>query len=92
MISLRSIVRTLLVLPLMLATVGCALLTQTLGLDTPPSHDPAFVACQAFKVITFDRVADTAQTIAQIKGHNAAYLALCPPPIRQQAIAGLVPE
>lgn len=57
---------------------ACTLLTQTLGLDEPPAHDPALVACKSFRIITFDRLKDTDETILQVKQHNAAFKALCP--------------
>lgn len=56
---------------------ACALLTQT----PAPKYDPAKVACESFRLITFDRLTDTEETIRQIKGHNSAYRALCTKPM-----------
>jgi hypothetical protein len=101
--SLRLLARMLLAIACLPMIVACGFLTQTLGLEEPPSHDPVFVACRSFHLITFDRLADTPVTILQIKQHNAAWSSLCGaetppkketelPRIRQQALSGLVPE
>lgn len=38
--------------------------------------DPGLVACASFKPVTWSR-SDTAQTVAQVKEHNAAGKSLC---------------
>jgi hypothetical protein len=38
--------------------------------------DPALVACGSFRPVSWSR-SDTAQTVAQIKEHNAAGKSLC---------------
>lgn len=42
-----------------------------------PSAPPANTACTAFGPIVYDRLADTLQTIANIKVHNVAWDAIC---------------
>jgi hypothetical protein len=58
---------------LLIILTGCALLTVT----PAPKHDPAKVACESFRVIKYDRLKDTDETIAQALSHNAAWHALC---------------
>lgn len=62
---------------LLTTLTACALLTPIAA----PKHDPAKVACESFRLITFDRLTDTDETIRQVKGHNAAYRALCTKPM-----------
>ena len=65
----------LLCLPMMSA---CADLIRTLAPETI-KHEANRVSCGAFRIITYDRLGDTLPTIAQVKGHNAAYDSLkCP--------------
>lgn len=62
---------------------GCATLLPTAGLK--PAAGPVWGAtdwtppatCLAFDRITFDRLADTTETIARIKVYNAQRDALC---------------
>lgn len=54
---------------LLLILAACVTPTQTAVPDS---------ACLTFKVIQFDRLNDTLETIAQVKEHNAAWRALCP--------------
>lgn len=58
---------------------ACALWTQIAAPEI--KHDPVKVACESFRAITYDRMADTLPTILQVKQHNAAYEALCPKPL-----------
>lgn len=51
----------------MLGLTGCASLTGIAGTE---------VACQSFRPITWS-IADTDQTIREIKGHNAAGKEIC---------------
>lgn len=43
---------------------------------TTPSVQSTRVACEAFRPVTWSRT-DTPETVAEVKGHNAAYGALC---------------
>lgn len=43
---------------------------------TTASVQTSRVACEAFRPITWSRT-DTEETVAEVKGHNAAYMALC---------------
>ncbi len=60
-----SRMHVLLVVPLMLA--GCQTTTPTAVIDT---------SCLAMEPITYSR-RDTAETVTQIRQHNAAFKALC---------------
>lgn len=62
----------LLVLTMLLATPGCA----TTGSGAVTSNDARRVACQSFEPIWWS-AADSVQTVAQIKEHNASGKALC---------------
>lgn len=68
-----SILPTLLVLTLSTWTLaGCQTLTPAIStryIDT---------SCEAFKAISYSRLHDTPATIAEIRGHNAAYDVICP--------------
>ncbi len=44
--------------------------------DSGETSAPASVACAAFRPITWS-ARDTDQTIAEVKSHNAAYVAIC---------------
>jgi hypothetical protein len=35
------------------------------------------VACEAFREISYSAKNDTAETVTEIRGHNAAYNAIC---------------
>ncbi len=74
---MRTVLVTMLSASLLTTLAACALLTPIAA----PKHDPAKVACESFRLITFDRLTDTDETIRQIKGHNAAYRALCAKPM-----------
>ena len=62
---------------MLIILTACALLTVT----PAPKHDAAKVSCESFRLITFDRLADTEETIRQVKEHNAGYRALCSKPM-----------
>lgn len=70
-----SSLRTLLVLTLStLPLAGCQTLTPAIStryVDT---------SCEAFKAISYSRLHDTPETIAEIRGHNAAFDAICSKP------------
>ncbi len=73
--------RTLLALLLAasLPLTACETLTTASGgTELPPEVDPSRVACEAFRPITWSR-SDTPETVAEVKEHNAAWRALCPP-------------
>lgn len=55
---------------------ACALLQPI----PAPKHDPTKVACESFRIIRYDRLTDTDDTIAQVLAHNAAWRALCEKP------------
>jgi hypothetical protein len=59
-------------LPLMLLPIlaGCATTMASVGTDA--------VACSAFEPIRWSE-RDTEETIRQVKGHNAAWKAICHP-------------
>lgn len=62
-------------LGLMLSTLplaGCQSMTLT------PATRYVDTSCAAFKAISYSRQHDTPETIAEIRGHNAAYDAICP--------------
>lgn len=65
----KSVTKFALILPLIL--ISCASPTSTAALDGHASF------CDIAKVISFDRLHDTAETIAQVKEHNAVYSKLC---------------
>lgn len=71
--------RLALLLSVTLPLAACESLTAISGqADTLPAEvDPAKVACEAFKPISWAD-ADTDQTIREVKAHNAVYEALCP--------------
>lgn len=50
---------------------ACAHLTPT------PVSDAPSAACSTFRLVSFDRLKDTEETIIQIKAHNAAWRCLC---------------
>ena len=58
---------------LVMLLAGCQMTasTATSGADT------VRVACEAFTTITYSSSGDEPETVAQIRRHNAAYLALC---------------
>lgn len=58
----------LIALALALSLGGCGV-TLTTGTDA---------SCRAFTTITFSGANDTAETVAQVREHNAAYRAVCP--------------
>jgi hypothetical protein len=60
----------LLLIPLATLT-GCATTTASVGTDA--------VACSAFEPIRWSKK-DTDDTIRQVKGHNAAWMAVCAGP------------
>jgi len=68
----QFLLASLLILPLS----ACGHLTQTAEVDLESTTTK--VACGAFKIITYDRILDSDQTIVQVRQHNAAYRALCP--------------
>ena len=61
-----------------LLLAACESLTASGGTDLPPEVDPALVACKAFAPIYWSE-RDTDDTVKQILGHNAAWLAICRP-------------
>lgn len=73
---MRTVLVTMLSAGCATILAACALLTQIAG-PKAPLHDPAKVACESFRVIKYDRLADTDETIAQVLAHNAAWHALC---------------
>lgn len=64
----------LLILPLSLT--ACASLTNFRATEPAPPSQTTRVACESFAPITWSK-ADTDETIAQIKAHNAAWVELC---------------
>lgn len=66
----------LIVLPLLILT-ACGPQTQTLGIKTQIVAAPPADACKVFKLIVFSRLHDTAETIRQVKAHNARWESLC---------------
>ena len=77
---MRKVLVTLSCATLAVAATACALLTQIAA----PKHDPTKVACESVRVITYDRLKDTNETIAQILAHNAAWHALCDRPVAEE--------
>lgn len=69
----RRAIASLLILPLILT--ACASLTNFRATE-PAQSQTARVACESFTPIRWSK-ADTDETIAQIKAHNAAWVALC---------------
>lgn len=65
---MRSTKRMLLAAALTIPLTGCGA-TLITGTDA---------SCRAFKTITFSGAQDTAETVAQVREHNAAYRAVCP--------------
>lgn len=67
---------TLLILP------SCASLTSTAGRDASAPDVTTTRAetsyCRVARPLSYDRLADTEQTVAEIKSHNAVYDGLCP--------------
>jgi hypothetical protein len=66
----RRAMRAMLPLMPLLILTGCATTTASVGTDA--------VACSAFEPIRWSK-ADTDATIRQVKGHNAAWAAICQP-------------
>ena len=52
------------------ALTGCM---TTAGTAT----DATMVACEAFRPVTFSGAGDTAETVRQVREHNAAWEAVC---------------
>ena len=78
----RKLTRLALLCVLGATLTACATfesLTASGGTDLPPEVDPALVACKAFSPIYWSE-RDTDDTVKQILGHNAAWLAICPAP------------
>jgi hypothetical protein len=75
----RRLPATLLTLSLLpiLTLSGCQ--TPTPGISAATSSPPPVAICTVFKIITFDRLKDTEDTIRQVKDSNARRDALCGP-------------
>lgn len=59
---------------MVMALTGCASQISSAGIEVRPG---SALFCSEAQPITFDRLADTAETIAQIKEHNAVGQKLC---------------
>jgi hypothetical protein len=66
----RRAMRAALLPMLLLILTGCAMTTASVGTDA--------VACSAFEPIRWS-TKDTAETIRQVKEHNAAWKVICAP-------------
>lgn len=70
------------VLPLLLLTLpSCAILTRTAApsVDVAPGTNANMSYCLVDRAISYDRLADTEQTVTEVKAHNAVYDGLCAP-------------
>src|SRR5690606_32905305 len=60
---------------LVMLLAGCQMMMTPTTATT--GGDAVRVACGAFTTITYSSSGDEPETVAQIRSHNAAYLALC---------------
>jgi succinate dehydrogenase/fumarate reductase-like Fe-S protein len=73
-------------LPGTLLSVSCAIILSACATLTPTlAPEPPSAACGAFKLIGFDRLNDTDETLVQVKRHNAVWRCLCTKECKDQA-------
>lgn len=58
----------------MIRTIAIALASLALAACAAPVAD---TACAAFQPITYSAAKDTAETVTQVRQHNAAWTAIC---------------
>lgn len=75
----RRLPATLLTLSLLPILTACAGSIPTREISAATSSPPPVAICTVFKIITFDRLKDTEDTIRQVKDSNARRDALCGP-------------